>query len=207
MSTRGMQLLVVGVGGQGVLTAAKVLANAAHSANHPVAVGQLHGMSQRGGSVECSVRLGDVQTSYIVGDTVDVLLGFEPLETLRAASAIGPRTLVVTSTVGIVPKTVTLGAASYPSLPDIERQLRERARGVVTVDGPALAKRAGANRSLNAVLLGALAGLGVLPFSPEAMLQALESRCSPAYLAANRRAFDLGLGCTSPGHMQEEASQ
>ena len=80
---RPMQLLVVGVGGQGVLTAAQVLARAAHSVGHPVAVGQLHGMSQRGGSVECTVRLGDVHTSYLVGDTADVVLGFEPLETLR----------------------------------------------------------------------------------------------------------------------------
>jgi len=202
-----MQLLVVGVGGQGVLTAAQVLAGAAHSAHHPVAVGQLHGLSQRGGSVECSVRLGDVQTSYIIGDSVDVLLGFEPLETLRAIAAVGPRTMVVTSTVGIIPKTVSLGAASYPSLADIERQLAERARKVVTVDDPALAKRAGARRSLNAVLLGALAGLGVLPFPPDAVLQALERRCSSAYLAVNRRAYELGLGRISSGFMQGEASQ
>lgn len=207
MSKRGMQLLVVGVGGQGVLTAAQVLANAAYAADQPVAVGQLHGMSQRGGSVECSVRFGDVQTSYIVGDTVDVLLGFEPLETLRASARIGPGTLVVTSTASIVPQTVTLGAADYPPLVEIERQLRQRARRVVTVDGPGLADRAGAHRSLNAVLLGALAGLGVLPVLPEAVLEALERRCSSAYLAANRRAFELGRGCTSSGLMQEEASQ
>ncbi len=207
MSTGGMQLLVVGVGGQGVLTAAQVLANAAHSANQPIAVGQLHGMSQRGGSVECSVRLGDVQTSYIVGDTVDVLLGFEPLETLRAAAKVGPQTLVVASTASIVPQTVNLGAADYPALVDIERQLRERARRVVMVDGPALAERAGAHRSLNAVMLGALAGLGLLPFPPQAVLRALERRCSSAYLAANCRAFELGLACTSPGFIQEEASQ
>lgn len=207
MSPHGLQLLIVGVGGQGVLTAAQVLANAAHAARQSVAVGQLHGMSQRGGSVECSVRFGDVQTSYIVGDTVDIVLGFEPLETLRATPVIGPSTLVVTSTAEIVPQTVTLGSASYPELSEIERQLGERARRVVTIDGPALARRAGAPRSLNAVLLGALSGLAALPVSSRSILQALERRCAPAFLAVNRRAFELGLACTRPGFTQEEASQ
>lgn len=206
MSTRGLQLLVVGVGGQGVLTATQVLAGAAHATRHPVAVGQLHGMSQRGGSVECSLRFGDVHTSYIVGDSVDVLLGFEPLETLRAAPVVGRRTLVVTNTSRITPKSVTLNGASYPELAEIERLLGERARRVVTVDGSSLAQRAGASRSLNAVLLGALAGLGVLPFSADAVIQALERRCARAFLASNRRAFELGLAWTSPGFVQEEAS-
>ncbi len=207
MSVRGLQLLVVGVGGQGVLTAAQVLANAAHEARKPVAVGQLHGMSQRGGSVECSLRFGDAHTSYIVGDSVNVVLGFEPLETLRTLPVIGPTTVVVTSTAAIVPQTVALGGAHYPDEAEIERQLAERARRVVTVDGPALARQAGQSRSLNAVLLGALAGLDVLPLPEKSILHALEQRCSSAFLAANRRAFELGLACTRPGFVQEEASR
>jgi len=204
---RPMQLLVVGVGGQGVLTAAQVLARAAHSAGHPVAVGQLHGMSQRGGSVECTVRLGDVHTSYLVGDTADVVLGFEPLETLRASPNIGPHTLVVTSTARIIPQTVTLGDASYPALEEIEQQLRARAARVVTVDGPGLAREAGASRSLNAVLLGALAGLAVLPFDENAIFAALVERCSEAFLAANRRAFELGIAQTRASSAQEAVSR
>jgi indolepyruvate ferredoxin oxidoreductase beta subunit len=201
-----MQLLVVGVGGQGVLTAAQVLAAAAHDAGHPATVGQLHGMSQRGGSVECTVRFGDVHTSQLIGQYADVVLGFELLETLRAGERIGPNTVVVTSTSRIVPSTVTLGNAPYPSSEEIIEQLTARALSVRTVDGPELSRRAGQSRSLNAVLLGALAGVAALPFSADSLLCALDERCAARFSQANRRAFELGLAETRSSPKEEAVS-
>jgi indolepyruvate ferredoxin oxidoreductase beta subunit len=188
------QLLLVGVGGQGVLTAAQVLASAAHASGHTALVGQLHGMSQRGGSVECTLRLGDVHTSQIIGDSVDVVLGFELLETERALPSIGPKTIVVTHTGRIVPSSVTIGGAPYPESAQILDELRARARRLVTLDAADLARRAGASRSLNAVLLGALAGLDAVPIPVESIQSALAARCAPAFLTPNRRAFELGVG-------------
>jgi len=201
-----VQVLVVGVGGQGVLTAAQVLASAAHAVGHPVVVGQLHGMSQRGGSVECTVRLGDVHTSQLIGQFADVVLGFELLETLRAAERIGRSTVVVTSLSRIVPSTVTLGSAQYPTSEEILEQLSARARSVCTLDGPELARQAGQTRSLNAVLLGALVGVGALPLSAESVALALEERCAARFSQANRRAFELGLAQTQPSPEQEALS-
>jgi indolepyruvate ferredoxin oxidoreductase, beta subunit len=200
-----LQVLLVGVGGQGVLTAAQVLAAAAHASGHGVLVGQLHGMSQRGGSVECTVRLGDVHTSQIIGPSVDVVVGFELLETERALPNIGPETVVVTHTGRIVPSTVTLGDARYPDLAEIGGELRARARRVVTLDAAELARQAGAQRSLNAVMLGALAGLSVLPFPAEAIQRALEARCAKDFLVPNRRAFELGLGTARSSAIEEAA--
>lgn len=200
-----LEVLVVGVGGQGVLTAAQVLASAAHRAGRQVSVGQLHGMSQRGGTVECTVRFGAVHTSYLVDRAADVVLGFELLETLRAAHWIDSHTEVVTGLSRILPHGVVAGSASYPDSAEIVRELARRAARVVTLDAAALARQAGSARAVNAAMLGALAGVGVIPLAPELVLDALCERCSLEFAAANRRAFELGIAATQPRSTLESA--
>lgn len=186
------QVLLVGVGGQGVLTASTMLASGGHEAGVPVIAGQLHGMSQRGGSVECSVIMGEARSSFIVGEP-DLLLALEPLELLRNVHRIGPRTRVLVNEVRIVPAGVDAAHGAYPSLESILARARATGATVDSIDGPAIVATIGERRTLNVVMLGALAATGRLPLGPEQLWRAIASRCPPAYLEANRRAFEAGL--------------
>lgn len=189
------KLLLVGVGGQGVLTAARVLGDAAYAAGAGAVVGQLHGMSQRGGSVECSVLFGPGDSSFLVGDA-DVVLAFEPLEAARALPRVGPETVVIVNRGTIVPYQLTFLGEGYPSVDGIIASLRNRAEVVYDVDGPTLVRDVGVGRTLNVVMLGALAGLGILPFAPDALLGQLTAHLPSRFVDANRRAFELGMGAT-----------
>jgi len=185
-------VLFVGVGGQGVITAAEIVGTALHEAGLPVVVGQLHGMSQRGGSVEASVLLGPGSSSLATGALADVLIALEPLEALRALPRVGRHTAVLLSDGGIVPYALVRAAQPYPALPEVLGAVRKAGGSARLVHGPALADRAGAARTLNIVMLGALAGLGALPIPPEALWRAVAERCRPRFLDANHRAFDSG---------------
>jgi indolepyruvate ferredoxin oxidoreductase beta subunit len=190
VSEARLAVLIVGVGGQGVLTAGRILGDAAHATGLPVVEGQLHGMSQRGGSVECSVLIGPGESSFL--RVADVVVGFEPLEALRAIPKIGPRTRILLNTGRVVPNELTRAGRPYPPLDSILSDLRAVAGGLHLVDGHAVVERVGVARTLNVVLLGALAGLDVLPFGQAALWQAVAGRCRPEFLQANRDAFDLG---------------
>ena len=182
----------MGVGGQGVLTMARMLGDAALRAGIKVRVGQMHGMAQRGGSVEALVLLGEGQSAFIGEGEADVAVGLEPLETLRALPRLGPATRVLMSTGQVVPFSLVREGQAYPPLDQIEEQLRAVAPQVTLVDGPALLQQARAPRSLNICLLGSLAGLGVLPLSPEQLWATIKQRIPAGSLELNREAFELG---------------
>ena len=185
-----LAILVVGVGGQGVLTAGRMLGDAAHAAGLPVVEGQLHGMSQRGGSVECSVLIGSGESSFV--RVADIVVGFEPVETARTLPRIGPRTAVLLNTGRVVPTELSLTGRPYPSLESILAALRAAGTDPVVVDGPSLVGVAGDRRSLNVVMLGALAGLEILPFGAATLRRAVTRRGRPEVRVANATAFDIG---------------
>ncbi len=197
MSDGRFKLLVVGVGGQGVLTIARFLGDAATRAGVPVAVGQLHGMSQRGGSVQATVALGDGASAFIGQGEADAVLGLEPLEVSRARPAMSAETRVVMSLGRIVPHTLAQQGAGYPSLDDLRAGIRARTRDLVCVDGPALAEQAGNARALNTVMLGALVGLGTLPLRDDEVWAAVARRCASGTHDFNRRAWQLGREAVS----------
>ncbi|MBW2465143.1 MAG: 2-oxoacid:acceptor oxidoreductase family protein [Deltaproteobacteria bacterium] len=190
-STERFSALLVGVGGQGVLTAAQILGDAAHEAGLNVTVGQLHGMSQRGGSVACTVLIGPGSSSWIIGQA-DVVLAFEPLEALRALPSIGKRTRVVMNTGVILPPAVLVDAAEYPDQGKIIAHIEGAAGALTLVDGPALVSEVGEARTLNTILLGALAGLDLLPFGGELLGRVADARLPDRYQERNQRAFELG---------------
>ncbi|HUU01808.1 MAG TPA: 2-oxoacid:acceptor oxidoreductase family protein [Myxococcota bacterium] len=196
MTPARLRLLVVGVGGQGVLTAARLLGEAAMQADIEVMVGQLHGMSQRGGAVECSVVIGSGKSSYIGTGGADVVMALEPLEALRALPMMSARTRVVVNLGKIVPYSLAIQGKDYPSIAGILASVEETASRPYTVDGPALTGHVGLPRALNVVMLGALAGLGLLPFGDEILWQTIEKKIPERFVAANRRAFELGRGAT-----------
>jgi indolepyruvate ferredoxin oxidoreductase beta subunit len=190
--SKRLQVVLVGVGGQGVLAAAQILGQAAHADGLSAMVGQLHGMSQRGGSVECTVIFGDAESSLLCGREADVVVAFEPLEALRTVSQMGPATRVVMSRSMMVPFELIRTGAPVPDEAQLAAELRTVAREVHVVDARALLGVVGETRTLNVIMLGAAAGLGLLPIGETALLDAIGERCGRKYLDANHRAFALG---------------
>jgi indolepyruvate ferredoxin oxidoreductase beta subunit len=194
-----LRLLVVGVGGQGALTAARFLGEAALAARQPVIVGQLHGMSQRGGSVECPVIIGPGKSSHIGNGEADVVLGLEPLEVRRALPKLSEHTRVVVNLGTIVPFSLAVQGKDYPPVGQILSEVHDITSIVYEIDGPALVKQTGLPRTLNVVMLGALAGLKMLPFDDQILWQAIEKKVPPRFLEANRKAFELGIQTVREG--------
>ena len=188
-----MDLIIAGVGGQGVILAAKVLGQAAVASGVPVITAETIGMAQRGGMVQSHVRLGAEGVGPLIPDgQADVLAGFEPIEAARSLGRMRTGAAAVVNTAPILPLSAVLGASRYD--PDrIAAEIRAILPGAIFLDASGLAAEAGNRRAMNAVMLGALAGLGVLPFGVDAVRAALLSSVRPAYRALNEKAFDLGL--------------
>lgn len=194
MNKERLKILVVGVGGQGALTAARFLGEAALAADLPVIVGQLHGMSQRGGSVECPVLIGPGQSSHIGNGEADIVLGLEPMEVQRALPKLSENTRVVVNRGTIVPFSLAAAGEDYPPIDEIIERVRSITKEVFEVNGPELVEKTGLPRTLNVVMLGAVAGLDMLPFDKDLLWKAIEKKIPERFLQANRMAFDLGVG-------------
>jgi indolepyruvate ferredoxin oxidoreductase beta subunit len=186
-----------GVGGQGTLLATSVLAEAAISAGYHAVTSEIHGMAQRGGVVESTVMIGDVQSPIISDGEADVLLGFEPVETYRAMRKCSADTVVVSNTVPIMPYTVAIGKGAYPNIKKLLDFIRSRVKQLITLNAQALAEQAGSILSANIVALGALANSGVLPISREAFQETIRTNTKKAFVEINLKAFDLGFGSTT----------
>ena len=186
-------IVLAGVGGQGTLLAAEALGIAAVKDDLNVRVSEIHGMAQRGGAVLTTVRIGPgVLAPTVLEGQADVLVGFEPIETLRTLKYASERTLVVMSLERIPPVELTFRNATYPSVEEIVEKLRLFTNSVVLVDAARLAKDAGSSLTRNVVLLGAVAGTGKLPVKRQSLLEAVRELVPAKHLDVNLRAFDLG---------------
>jgi indolepyruvate ferredoxin oxidoreductase, beta subunit len=187
-----MRIFLTGVGGQGTLTATTLLAKAALDAGFAVTAGEIHGMAQRGGVVESAVLLGGYASPKISFGEADLLLGFEPLETLRALPYLAPGAAVVSNSQSVPPLRVSLGQDMYPKQDFIEARTKECAGMSLFVACQDLGIRAGSAQSANMVLLGAAAGAGVLPFGLATLEKAVTAYLKPALAAVNLAALKLG---------------
>ncbi len=192
MSAELCKLLVVGVGGQGVLTASQIVGNAAHAAGLPVRVGQLHGMSQRGGSIECTVLFGPGHSTFIGDGEADLVLAFEPMEGLRALRRMHPTTRVLLNVDPIVPFEMIRAGREYPAAAEVISNIDSVCGEVISLSGAELVRKSGADRTLNAVLLGAAQALGFFPFDQAQLEAAVISRCGARFAASNLQAMALG---------------
>ncbi len=188
-----IRLIIVAVGGQGNLLASKVLGEAALISGVPVRMSEIHGMAQRGGVVESAMVFGDAQSSIISDGEADILLGFEPAETLRALNRCSKNTKVITNTATLPPFTVGIGKGNYPEVKQIKELLVEKCASLVAIDAMKLAKDAGSPMSVNIVLLGALIQSGRLGFTKENVVEAIKRRTKKAFLEKNLAAFELGF--------------
>ena len=187
------RLVFIGVGGQGNLLASRLVGEAALSLNIPTVVSEIHGMAQRGGIVESAVLLGDVTSPIVSSAEADVLIGFEPLETLRALGKCNKDTVVITNTHPLPPFTASIGQGVYPPVEKTMELIRSKAKKVIALDGNAIAEEVGNPLALNMVMLGALIGSGTVPIEAEAMKKVLSTSTKQAFLESNLKAFDRGV--------------
>ena len=187
METRS--IMIVGVGGQGSLLASKLLGHLLLNQGYDVKVSEVHGMSQRGGSVVTYVRYGDKVASPVIDrGQADCIVSFELLEAARYLAFLKPEGRIVTSTQQIDPMPVITGAAQYPE--DLAEKMREAGAKVDALDCLALAEEAGSSKAVNIVLMGRLSRYFDFPAS--AWEESLEAMVPPKFLELNKKAFALG---------------
>ncbi len=183
-------VMIVGVGGQGCLLASRLLGNLLVNEGFDVKVSEVHGMSQRGGSVVTYVRFGDKVYSPIVDlGEADFIVSFEKLEAARYAPYLKKDGVIVVNTQEVDPMPVITGKAVYPT--EILSELTAKGAKVDTLDALALANEAGSSKAVNIVLMGRLAHYFNIPY--DKWQAALEQTVAPKFLAMNKKAFALGF--------------
>ena len=183
-------VMIVGVGGQGSLLASKLLGYLLLEQGYDVKVSEVHGMSQRGGSVVTYVRYGDKVASPVIDrGEADYIVSFELLEAARWLPYLKQDGQIVTSTQQIDPMPVIIGAAAYPET--VLDELTAKGLSVDALDALALAQQAGSSKAVNIVLMGRAAKYFDIPY--ERWIAAIENTVAPKFVEMNKVAFDLGF--------------
>ena len=182
-------IMIVGVGGQGSLLASKLLGRLLMDEGCDVKVSEVHGMSQRGGSVVTYVRFGDkVYSPIITEGEADIIISFEKLEAARYAKFLKKDGLIVVNTQQIDPMPVIIGAATYPE--EVLTELTDKGLNVEAMDALSLAVQAGSPKAVNIVLMGRAAKQFDIPY--ERWIKAIENTVAERFVEMNKKAFDLG---------------
>jgi len=187
------RLIIVAVGGQGNLLSSRVLGEAALISDVPVRMSEIHGMAQRGGVVESAIVFGDSDSTIISDGEADVLVGFEPSETIRAINKCNSDTVVITNLSPLPPFTVAIGKGTYPDLNEVQDLIRAKTANLIAFDAADLAKEAGNVMSVNMVLLGALIQTDILPLTADSIKEIIKTKTKKAFVDINLKAFDLGF--------------
>ena len=183
-----MNIMVVGVGGQGTLLTSRIIGKTALEAGYDVKLSEVHGMAQRGGSVVTFVRYGEKVSEPVVEEgEVDVLISFERLEALRYAHFLKKDGVIIVNDCRIDPMTVVIGAKQYPE--DIIETLKKE-HTVYALDGLTIAKELGNSKVLNSVILGLSAKY--IGFEKQAWLDVISSTVPPKTIDINIKAFTAG---------------
>lgn len=198
--------LLVGVGGQGIVTSSDILADVGLRAGYDVKKSEVHGMAQRGGAVTSHVRFGRrVYAPLISQGQADFLVAFELLEALRWAHYLHPEGIALVNVQSLPPLAVTSGQARYPELEEVREELARRARHVHFVAGLRTAQELGNVRVTGTVILGALSTL--LPIPPALWEEALADHVPSRYLELNRQAFRAGRDLLTAGVWPEGVAE
>lgn len=184
-------IMIVGVGGQGTLLASKLLGRLLLGKGFDVKVSEVHGMSQRGGSVVTYVRWGErVYSPIIDKGQADCILSFELLEAARYTEYLKPGGRIIVNSQQVNPMPVIAGTAVYPE--NLEEKLRALGIKVDAVDALSLAQKAGSSKAVNLVLMGKLANY--FDFTIEEWMEAIEHSVPPKFMELNKKAFESGRG-------------
>ena len=199
-----INIMLTGVGGQGTVLAAKVLAQAAQEKGWHVRTAETIGMAQRGGSVVSHVRMGnggeEAYSPLIAQGTASMVIAFEPAEAARMLPYLAPDGMLVTATTAIQPVTAALSEQPYRGGAVVEALSRSFAGSperLAVVDDAALLERVGNRKTLNTVLLARALATGRLPLSLEDLRAAIRACMKPAFVDLNLRAIDIATGTAS----------
>lgn len=187
------RIVFVGVGGQGNLLATRLLGEACLAAGIPAVVSEIHGMAQRGGIVESALVMGDATSPIVSEGEADILVGFEPLETLRALNKCNQDTVIIVNVHPLPPFTVAIGQGVYPDVDKALETIRNAVSSLIALDGDELAAKAGNPLSLNMVMLGALIGSRAIPLDGDVLKDTISKTTKQAFLDSNLKAFDFGI--------------
>lgn len=184
---------IVGVGGQGVLMASMVLGNAAMNSGYKAAMSEVHGMAQRGGSVLSTLRFGDDVISPLeaVGNA-DLIMGFEPVETVRNLPLANKDSVILMNLDPVLPSMVAAGFEEYPDIEKLKKAVTDFNPNLKTIDATRIAIDAGKAVAANAVMIGAVAAMDGFPLSKEVLLDALKMQVPQKFLDLNIKAFEMG---------------
>ena len=192
-SVKELNIIITGVGGQGVVMMSELLGNAAVRDGLKVLGSEVLGMSQRGGSVFSNIRLGHEIYSPMTSDgQCDVLVALEPSEALRNIQYLNPSSIVIMNSRKIIPAMVSLGKSTYPELEQIKEKLQTVTGKLIVRDALELAEKAGNRQSINVVMLGTLFGCGKMPINADTIKSLIRERFPAKTADINIKAFDLG---------------
>ncbi len=190
-------IYISGVGGQGIIKTSIIMGEAAMKSNLSVVVGEIHGMSQRGGVVSTQMKIGDSHSPLIEEGKANLLLAFEPLESLRAMNMINKHSYVVMNTAPIYPFNIRQSEHPYPELTIILDKLQSHAKKVIALDADGIAKKAGHILAVNMVMLGAAAAVPDFPLDKETILESMKNNLPEKSIPINLKAFEEGFSFCS----------
>lgn len=185
-------IYISGVGGQGIIKTSVIIGEAAMNEGYDVVMSEIHGMSQRGGSVSTELKIGGYKSSIVENSKADMILGFEPIEVLRGLNKSNKDSKIIFNDFPIIPSTLTQTGETYPSIDEITSNLKDNFENVYPIKATNLAKDAGSVLSLNMVLLGAAVAIKDFPLSRESVEVAMKNNLAPKFHEMNLKAIELG---------------
>ena len=185
-------IYISGVGGQGIIKTSVIIGEAAMLEGYDVVMSEIHGMSQRGGSVSTELKIGNFKSSIVEKSKADLILAFEPIEVLRGLNKANKDTTLIFNTFPIVPSTLTQTGETYPEIEDIVKNLKDNFDSVYPIEGNGLAVDAGSILALNMVLLGAAVANESFPLSKETVETAMKNNLAPKFHEMNLKAIENG---------------
>ena len=189
---------IVGVGGQGVLLASMVLGTAAMRAGYSVMMSEVHGMAQRGGSVRSTLRFGDdVYSPLEATGAADLIMSFEPVETVRALPLGNRESAVIMNLDPVLPGNVAAGFETYPEIEDLIREVKKENDNVITIEATKITIEAGKAVAANAVMIGAVAAVKSFPLEKDLLKEVLLEKVPEKAKDLNAKAFDMGYAAMS----------
>jgi len=186
-------IIITGVGGQGIVTAGLLIGNAVTASGLKAVMSEIHGMSQRGGEVTVELRIGNVYGPIIPSGDANLILGFEALETLRVLNRASASTTVITSRERMITVAVNVGDGKYPNIELAVSKLRERGIKLYVIDSRKLAAEAGNSLSSNVILVGAAYAAGFVPVELPVLQESVKNMFHEKSWGTNLKALELGI--------------
>lgn len=183
-------IVIAGVGGQGVLFTSKIIGETVLASNMNVFTSEIHGMAQRGGAVVSSVKIGNNPSPLVADSEADIVLAFEPVEALRVINKMSENTIVIMNINPVIPFPVSLGNEKYPKMEYIMSKIKKISKTLLTIDANKLAQQAGSSITMNTVMIGAFSHFSVL--SKKKIKETIKRHVPKKYVDVNIRAFELG---------------